>query len=102
MEKMRLDVKRTSKAIGGGGSDAWETYSLVRQVYRSAIFGAQRRYLETMLSEKRQPDIFRIVRTLEKWRTLSSMLDDCGNLVVTHEGVSDLIVAQLCPGEPAT
>jgi len=60
---------------------------------------AHRQYISGMVENAKDPDIFRLVRSIDTRHTLPAMMDG-DTRVSTHGGFSDLIAAQLSPGEP--
>src|SRR5437868_9336313 len=98
---MRKDVNRLRPSRWKKGQvGSMEDYRLARCVYRASLVRAQFEHIRNLLTERRDPDIFRLVEKLESKRTLPSMVGTDGTLATSHADISDLIAQQLLPGEP--
>jgi len=76
-----------------------DDYKVVRRVYRAMLLRSRQEFIRDRIGKARDPDIFRLARQLESRRTLPSMHDSDGRLVWRHADISDLIAAQLRPGD---
>src|SRR5437588_344292 len=103
LERMRKDVNRLRPSRWKKGQvGSTEDYRLARCVYRASLVRARFEHIRNLLTERRDPDIFRLVEKLESKRTLPSMVGTDGTLATSHADISDLIAQQLSPGEPTT
>jgi len=78
---------------------ASDDYNIVRRVYRAMLLKSWRDFIRETIEKAGDPTIFRLARQLESRRTLPSMRDSEGRHVCRHSDISDLIAAQLHPGE---
>jgi len=78
---------------------ASDDYNVVRRVYRAMLLRSRRDFIRDTIEKAGDPAIFRLARQLESRRTLPSMRDSEGRLVWRHADFSDLITAQLRPGD---
>src|SRR5205807_8930909 len=100
-ERMRKDVYRQLPSRWKKGQvGSTEDYRLARCVYRASLVRARFEHIRNLLTEQRDPDIFRLVEKLESKRTLPSMVGADGTLATSHADISDMIARQLSPGEP--
>ena len=76
-----------------------DDYNVVRRVYRAMLLKSRQEFIRSTIEKARDPDIFRLARQLESRRTLPFMRDTCDRLVCRHSDISDLIAAQLRPGD---
>jgi len=76
-----------------------DDYNVIRQVYRAMLLRSRQEFIRDTIEKAGDPTIFRLARQLESRRTLPSMRDDENRLVCRHADISDLIAAQLCPGD---
>ena len=98
---MRKDVNRLRPSRWKKGQvGSTEDYRLARCVYRASLVRARFEHIRNLLTERRDPDIFRLVEKLESKQTLPSMVGTDGTLATSHADISDLIAQQLSPGEP--
>jgi len=74
-------------------------YNMIRCVYRAMLLKARRDHIRMVIEKAADPKVFRLVRQLEAKRTLPSMRNSAGDLVTRHADISDLIAAQLGPGD---
>jgi len=59
-------------------------------------------FIRDTIEKAGDPAIFRLARQLDSQRTLPSMRDSGGRLVCRHADISDLVAAQLKPGDERT
>jgi len=78
------------------GSD---DYNVVRRVYRAMLLRSQKEFIRDTIEKAGDPAIFRLTSQLESRRTLPSMRNPDNMLVCRHSDISDLIAAQLSPGD---
>ena len=76
-----------------------DDYNVVRRVFRAMLLRSRREFIRNTIEKAGDPAIFRLARQLESRRTLPSMRDSGGQLVCHHADISDLIAAQLRPGD---
>ena len=74
-------------------------YNVIRRVYRAMLLRSRQEFIQKTIEETGDPAIFRMVRQLESRRTLPSMRNSDDDLVCRHADMSDLIAAQLGPGD---
>jgi len=72
--------------------------NIIRRVYRAMQLRSRQEFIRCTIQKAGDPAIFRLARQLESRRTLPSMRDSDGQLVCRHPDISDLIEAQLRPG----
>ena len=75
-----------------------DDYNVVRRVYRAMLLRSRHDFIRDTIEKAEDPSIFKLARQLESRRTLPSMRDSEGRLVCRHADISDLIAAQLRPG----
>src|SRR5205807_10456830 len=81
LERMRKDVNRLRPSRWKKGQmGSLEDYRLARCVYHASLIQARFEHIRNLLSEQRDPDIFRLVEKLESKRTLPSMVGTDGTL----------------------
>jgi len=78
---------------------ASDDYNVVRRVYRVMLLRSRQVFIQDTIEKAGDPAIFRLARQLESRRTLPSMRNSDGQLVGRHAAISDLIAAQLRPGD---
>jgi len=76
-----------------------DEYNVVRRVYRAMLLRSRQEFIRDTIEKAGDPVIFKLARQLESRRTLPSMRDPGGQLVCRHADISDLIAAQLRPGD---
>ena len=76
-----------------------DDYNVVRRVYRAMLLKSRQEFIKDTIERAGDPEIFRLARQLESRRTLPSMRDSNDLLVCRHSDISDLIAAQLSPGD---
>jgi len=78
-----------------------DDYNIVQWVYRTMLLKSRQEFIRDTIEKAGDPAIFRLARQLESRRTLPSMRDSDGRLLVVcrHTDISDLIAAQLRPGD---
>jgi len=76
-----------------------DDYNVVRRVYRAMLLRSRQEFIRDTIEKAGDPEIFRLARQLESRWTLPSMRDSDGLLVCRHADISDLIAAQLRPGD---
>jgi len=76
-----------------------DDYNVVRRVYRAMLLRSRQEFVRDTIEKAGDPAIFRLARQLESRRTLPSMMDSDGRIVSRHADISDLVAAQLRPGE---
>jgi len=78
---------------------ASDDYNVVRRVYRAMLLRSRQEFIRDTIEKAGDAAIFRLARQLESRRTLPSMRDLDGQLVCCHADISDLVAAQLRPGD---
>ncbi|RPB01372.1 hypothetical protein L873DRAFT_1891690 [Choiromyces venosus 120613-1] len=92
LEGMKRDVQLLC-ALGPGRAD---DYKLASCVYRDTVKSAQHDFIRNRLSALNDPDVFRAINKLDLQHTIPTLFD--GDLpVMSHQDMSDLIMAQLFP-----
>jgi len=76
-----------------------DDYNVVRPVYRAMLLRSQQEFIRDTIEKAGHPAIFRLTSQLESRRTLPSMRNPDNMLVSRHSDISDLIAAQLSPGD---
>jgi len=76
-----------------------DDYNIVRRVYRAMLLRSRNEFILDTIGKAEDPAIFRLARQLESRRTLPSMRNAEGGLVCRHADISDLMAAQLHPGD---
>jgi len=76
-----------------------DDYNVVRRVYRAMLLKSRQEFIKDTIGKAGDPEIFRLARQLESRRTLPSMRNPDGGLVCCHSDISDLVAAQLRPGD---
>jgi len=78
---------------------ASDEYNIVQRVYRAMLLRSRQEFIRDTIEKAGDPAIFRLARQLESRRTLPSIRDSDDQLVCRHADISDLIAAQLRPGD---
>jgi len=76
-----------------------DDYNVIRRVYWAMLLRSRQEFIRKTIEEAGDLSIFKMARQLESRRTLPSMRDSADNLVSRHADISDLIAAQLGPGD---
>jgi len=96
LERMRKDVKRL-RHLCALDPTYRETFNLARKVYRSTILRARSDRIAAVLKDGKDPAIFQMIKKLDTRRMLPAMRKENGDMEFSHEGVSEMIAAQLSP-----
>ena len=99
LERMRSDTGRLRR-FSVMDRNRPPAYVLARKVYRAAIVQAWYDHLGHLLSNAKDPDIFRYVNWVEVSRILPAMDDGSGCFKGGHDEISDLLAEQLHPVAP--
>jgi len=92
LERMNKDMK----VMRGKGDRDWK---LIRKVFRNRLINTRYEHMKEILSQKKDKDIFKIVKCLEGRRSIPPMIIEDGTKVFQHEQIRQLIAEQLQPGE---
>jgi len=98
LQRLRSDLNRMRR-IRRRLPVASDEYNIVRRVYRAMLLRSLQEFIQSTIEKAGDPSIFRLARQLESRRKLPSMRDSDGRIVCRHANVSDLIAAQLQPGD---
>ena len=98
LQRIRSDFNRMRR-IRRRLPTASDEYNVVRRVYRAMLLRSRQEFIRDTIEKAGDPAIFKLARQLESRRTLPSMHDSDGRLVCRHSDISDLIAAQLRPGD---
>jgi len=93
------DIEQISKHLGLFRSrrrlDGRESWRLARGVYQNTILNLRYHHITTRMEKAHDKTIFSMVRNLEEWRTIPYLMDNDGNRVSSHQGMSDIVAEQL-------
>jgi len=98
LQRIRFDLNRMRR-IQRRLPVTSDDYNLVRRVYRAMLLRSRQEFIRMTIEKAGDPAISRLARQLESRRTLPSMRDDENRLICRHPDISDLIAAQLRPGD---
>jgi len=98
LQRIRSDLNRMRR-IRRRLPTASDDYNVIRRVYRAMLLKSRQEFIRDTIEKAGDPEIFRLARQLESRRTLPSMRDSDGQIVCRHADISDLIAAQLRPGD---
>ena len=90
LEKLAKDLKSMRRSKNEG----WST---CRKIFRNTLIKRRYESMRDRLEKTRDPEMFEMIKQLEGKRSLPPMTDDNGNITYDHEGIGDLIAAQLNP-----
>jgi len=96
LERMRADTRRLRR-ICRTDHGRRQDYQLAMKVYRAMMIQSRYDDIRIRLSKASDPDIFKYVHAVDTTRTLPAMDNGNGVFDKSHEGISDLIAAQLEP-----
>ena len=92
LEKMMKDVK-SMRWRGNEGC------KLARNIARNTILQTRYKSMKEGLSKAKDPYIFRMIKNLERKRSLPPMMRENGIIATDHSKISDMIANQLNPGK---
>ena len=98
LQRIRSDLHRMRR-IRRRLPVASDDYNVIRRVYRAILLRSRQEYIRDTIEKAGDPAIFRLARQLESRQTLPSMHNADGRLVCRHSDISDLVAAQLKPGD---
>jgi len=98
LQRIRSDLNRLRR-IKQRLPTVSDNYNVLRRVYRAMLLRSRQEFIQDTIEKAGDPAIFRLARQLESRRTLPSMRDSEGRLVCCHSDISDLVAAQLRPGD---
>jgi len=98
LQRIRSDLNRMTQ-IRRQLAVISDDYNVVRRVYRAMLLRSRQEFIRKTIEDAGEPAIFRLARKLESRRTLPSMTNDENRLVCRHADITDLIAAQLRPGD---
>jgi len=98
LQRIRTDLNRMRR-IRKRFPVVADDHHVIRRVYFAMLVRSPQEFIQKMIEEAEDPAIFNMARQLESRRTLLSMINSTGDLVCRYADISDLIAAQLGPGD---
>jgi len=77
-----------------------EEWSLARKVLRNRLIQGKYDNLKNKLSQAKDPEIFRMIKSLEGRRSIPPIKDRDGQIKYCHEDISDIIAEQIESDKP--
>jgi len=91
LERMAKDVKCLRRR---GEKDMWK---VARAVFRNSVIQARYDWMKEKLSKAKDPDIYKMIVTLEARRTVPPLITEDGTKLSSHKAMADCFGSQLNP-----